>query len=484
LDRDFLNNDYRKRERIFGITIFFSDLIFLCLSFFLSFILKFRAESYEVLGENLKYYIIYSALAIVLIVIIFAIRKLYSFRNLYKGMGENEGVASSVLISIFLIMMLNYSFNRGGYQLSRVWIIYSIFIPIVFVIIGRTIVKRLFFRYLSKKGVKTNVAIIGINEESKRIAHTLNKSTIERINVAGFIDDKYKKEDSGEAVSSGDMKILGALDGLEAIIKKYNIHRIIISSTELKYFDIMTLMDRITDSAIEVQMSPSLFEFSVSRMKMFDYMGIPLIQIQKVELKTFDKVLKSIIDYTIGVILFVIFILMYPVVGILIKLDSKGPVLYKQQRYGKDFKIINVYKFRTMRAGADKEEEYIKHMYDRKSDFKMKNDPRVTRVGRILRETSIDELPQVINVFKGELSVIGPRALAIEEGNQLEEWEKKRMQVKQGITGLWQVSGRSDISYEERIKLDLYYIQNWSIWLEFKIIILTIVRIFSGSGAY
>jgi exopolysaccharide biosynthesis polyprenyl glycosylphosphotransferase len=280
------------------------------------------------------------------------------------------------------------------------------------------------------------------------------------------------------------MKILGTLDDLEAIIEKYNIHRIIISSTELKYFDIMTLMDRINNPVIEVQMSPSLFEFSVSRMKMFDYMGIPLIQIQKVELKTFDKVLKSIIDYTIGVILFVIFILMYPVVGILIKLDSKGPVLYKQQRYGKDFKIINVYKFRTMRAGADKEEKYIKHMYDRKSDFKIKNDPRVTRVGRILRKTSIDELPQVINVFKGELSVIGPRALAIEEGNQLEEWEKKRMQVKQGITGLWQVSGRSDISYEERIKLDLYYIQNWSIWLEFKIIILTIVRIFSGSGAY
>ena len=482
--KGFIGKDYKKRELFFGIIIFFSDLIFLCLSFLLSFILKFRVESYEVLGVNLKYYIIYSAVGILLIVVIFGLRKLYSFRNLYKGMGENEGVASSVIVSIFLIIMFNYYFNREGYQLSRIWLIYSTLISIILIIISRTIVKRLFFIFLSKIGIRTNVVIIGISEESKRIAHTFNKSMIERINVIGFIDDKHGMGKPKESDSYRDIKVLGTLDNLGSIVKKHNIHRIIISSPKLKYFDIMTLLDKIGDFNIEVQMSPSLFEFSVSRMKMFDYMGVPLIQIQKVEIKTFDKILKFIIDYSIGIILFIVFILLYPVLGILIKIDSKGPVLYTQQRYGKDFKKIKVYKFRTMRAGADKEKKYINKIYNRKGDFKIKGDPRITRIGRFLRKTSIDELPQIINVFKGELSVIGPRALAIEEGDKLEEWEKKRMQVSQGITGLWQVSGRSDINYEERIKLDLYYIQNWSIWLELKIVILTIMRIFRGSGAY
>jgi len=484
LGKNLVYDNYRKREFLFGIFLFFSDLIFLSLSFLLSFLLKFRAESYEVLGVNVEYYIIYSIVGIFLIVIIFAFRKLYSFRNLYRGMGENEGVASSVIISVFLIIMFNYYFNREGYQLSRLWLLYSTIIPIVLVILSRTVVKRLFFIFLSRMRVKTNVVIIGINEESKRIAHTFRKSMIERINVVGFIDDKYDKNETGEFDARGDIKVLGTLKDLDSIVKKYNVHRIIISSPELKYFDILTLMDKISEQNIEVQMSPSLFEFSVSRMKMFDYMGIPLIQIQKVEIKAFDKIIKFIIDYSIAIVLFIIFTLLYPVIGILIKIDSRGPVLYKQQRYGKNFKKINVYKFRTMRTGADKEEEYIKKIYDRKSEFKIKEDPRITRAGRFLRKTSIDELPQVINVLKGDLSVIGPRALAVKEGDQLEDWEKKRMQVSQGITGLWQVSGRSDVSYEERIKLDLYYIQNWSIWLEFKIVILTIMRIFRGSGAY
>jgi len=484
LNKSLIDRDYKGRELFFGITLFLNDIVFLSLSFFISFLLKFRVESYEVLGVNLKYYVIYSIVGIFLIVIIFALRKLYSFRNLYKGMGENEGVASSVIVSIFLIIMFNYYFNRDGYQLSRIWLLYSTLIPIILIILSRTIVKRLFFAFLSRMGIKTSVVIIGVNEESKRIAHTLNKSMIERIKVIGFIDEKYGKGKYGESEKEKDIKMLGTLSNLESIIQKHKIDRIIISSPNLKYFDIMTLLDKIGNSNIEVQMSPSLFEFSVSRMKMFDYMGVPLIQIQKVEIKTFDKILKYIIDYSIGIILFIIFILLYLVLGILIKVDSKGPVLYTQKRYGKDFKIIRVYKFRTMRAGADKEKEYLKKIYDIKGDFKIKDDPRITRIGRFLRKTSIDELPQVINVFKGELSVIGPRALVTEEGNKLEEWQKKRMQVSQGITGLWQVSGRSDINYEERIKLDLYYIQNWSIWLELKIVVLTIIRIFRGSGAY
>jgi lipopolysaccharide/colanic/teichoic acid biosynthesis glycosyltransferase len=237
---------------------------------------------------------------------------------------------------------------------------------------------------------------------------------------------------------------------------------------------------------IEIQLSPSLFEFSVSRMKIFEYMSIPLIQIQEITIRGIDKFFKYLIDYSIGIILFFIFTLIYPVIGLLIKLDSKGPILFTQERYGKNFRKIRIYKFRTMRAGADREKEILEKLYDRDKggDFKLKDDPRITKVGKFLRKTSIDELPQIINVLKGQLSVIGPRALAVPEGDKLKDWEKKRMEINQGITGLWQVSGRSDVDYEERMKLDLYYIQNWSIALELRIIALTILRMFFNMGAY
>jgi lipopolysaccharide/colanic/teichoic acid biosynthesis glycosyltransferase len=203
-----------------------------------------------------------------------------------------------------------------------------------------------------------------------------------------------------------------------------------------------------------------------------------------VSFKFIDRILKFIIDLILGIFLFIVFALMYPVIGLAIKIDSKGPVLYSQLRYGKNYKKIRIYKFRTMRTGADSEKKYTKEIYDRKSGFKLKEDPRITRVGKLLRKTSLDELPQVLNIAKGEMSVIGPRALAIEEADQLKDWEKKRMMVNQGITGLWQVSGRSNVDYDERMKLDLYYIQNWSIWLELKIVALTVMKIFGGIGAY
>jgi len=469
-----------KKGIFFGLSLILSDIIVLCLSFFLAFLLKFNLEL-ETIGVNLKFYYIYAATGIILVIIIFSLRRLYNFKNLYSGMGENGTAASSIIISIFIIIILNYYFNREGYQLSRLWIIYAAVISILLIIISRALVKRAYFTILSRIGVVTKTLIIGINEEGKRIAHTFSKSKIERNDIVGLITENYEEADGSML---GDFKILGNLGDIEKIVRDHKVQRIIISTPNLKYFDILNLLDKISKYNVEVQMSPSLFEFSVSRIRMFEYMGIPLIQIQKVSFKFIDRILKFIIDFILGAFLFLVFMMVYPFIGLAIKLDSKGPVLYSQLRYGKNFKKIRIYKFRTMRSEADREEEYTRKLYDRDSGFKLKEDPRITRIGKILRKTSIDELPQIINIVKGDMSVIGPRALAIEEADQLKDWEKKRMQVNQGITGLWQVSGRSDVDYDERIKLDLYYIQNWSIWLELKIVALTVMKMFGGSGAY
>ena len=467
-----------KKGLFFGLSLLISDIIVLCLSFFLAFL----PLEVATIGGNIRFYYIYSAIGIAIIIVIFSIRRLYSYRYLYSGMGENSISTLSIIIGVFIVIILNYYFNREGYQLSRLWLIYSTVISVFLIIISRALVKRIFFSVLSRAGAQTRTLVIGANEEGKRIAHTFSKSKIEKNEVVGLLTDNYDRVPEDKKL--GDFYILGNLGDITGIVRDLRVQRIIISTPNLKYFDILNLLDEIGDNSVEVQMSPSLFEFSVSRMKMFEYMGVPLIQIQKVSFKFIDRILKFIIDLILGIFLFLVFMVIYPVIGLAIKIDSRGPVLYSQERYGKNYKKIRIYKFRTMRTGADSEKKYTKELYSRDSGFKLKEDPRITRVGKLLRKTSLDELPQVINIVKAEMSVIGPRALAIEEADQLKDWEKKRMMVNQGITGLWQVSGRSDVDYDERMKLDLYYIQNWSIWLELKIVALTVMKIFGGIGAY
>ena len=473
------------RDYIFGIILIFNDIAFLALAFFIAYRIRFM-DSAEIYLPYESFYFYYSLAGIFLIVLIFFFRKLYNYKNLYRGMGEVQNIILGTIIGIFLIIVFNYYFHKDVFQLSRLWLFFIPLLSILFLIISRFIIKRLVFGFYKLAGVCTNALIAGINEEGYRIYKTINKRGYENINIIGFIDKQANIESAKNNPRYNSINILGDIDDFKEIIAKYKINRVIISSNEIKHADMLLLLNKVKKQNIEMQISPSLFEFSVSRMKIFEYMGIPFIQIQEVSIRGIDKFYKFLIDYTIGFLLFLVFIILYPIIGLLIIADSRGPVLFTQERYGKNFRRIKIYKFRTMRAGAEKEKEILEKIYNREGggDFKLKDDPRITRIGKFLRKTSIDELPQIINVLKGQLSVIGPRALAIMEGDTLKDWEKMRMEVNQGITGLWQVSGRSDINYEERMRLDLYYIQNWSVALEFRIIILTIMRMLFNRGAY
>ena len=185
-----------------------------------------------------------------------------------------------------------------------------------------------------------------------------------------------------------------------------------------------------------------------------------------------------------------IFLILFAVIAIFIKLDSRGPVIFKQKRIGKDGKPIYIYKFRTMYVNAEEKlKKLLKDNPDLRSEWeqsrKLKNDPRVTRVGKILRKTSLDELPQIINILKGEMSFVGPRPVLQEELDKYyKEFARFYYIVKPGITGLWQVSGRNDIDYERRVKLDVFYITNWTLWLDIIILIKTFKVVLKKEGAY
>ncbi len=213
-----------KKGIFFGSSLIISDILVLCLSFFLAFLLKFNLEL-ETIGENLRFYYIYAAIGIILVLIIFSIRRLYNFKNLYSGMGENGTAASSIIISIFIIIILNYYFNREGYQLSRLWLIYATVISILLIIISRALVKRMYFTIISRIGAGTKTLIIGVNEEGKRIAHTFSKSKIERNEVVGLITEDHAEIAEGRTI--GEFKILVNLGDIEKIVGDHKIQRII-----------------------------------------------------------------------------------------------------------------------------------------------------------------------------------------------------------------------------------------------------------------
>ncbi|MFV2044370.1 MAG: sugar transferase, partial [Anaerolineales bacterium] len=211
----------------------------------------------------------------------------------------------------------------------------------------------------------------------------------------------------------------------------------------------------------------------------------PLVSVNKVRLTGADRALKLFTDYALtvpGLILISPFLLL---IAILVKLDSPGPVIHRRRVMGVNGKQFDAYKFRTMVTNGDQLlAEHPQLQAELAENHKLKDDPRITRVGRFLRRFSLDELPQVFNVFKREMSLVGPRMISPEEMEKYDQWGINLLTVHPGITGLWQVSGRSDLSYEDRVRMDMHYVRNWSLWLDLQLLVQTIPAVLRARGAY
>jgi len=230
---------------------------------------------------------------------------------------------------------------------------------------------------------------------------------------------------------------------------------------------------------------PDLLEMRRGEIIWDGFCGLPTFTIKSLSLHGTDYVLKRSFDITCSLIVLTLFSIPFLLISLLIYVDNPGPVLFTQDRMGFLGRKFTLFKFRTMVTDADRHMEKLKHLSDRSGPvFKMKNDPRVTRVGKWLRRFSLDELPQILNVLKGDMSLVGPRPQVLWEAAHYDEHAKKRLRVKPGITGLWQVSGRAALSYDEMIDLDVFYLENWSLGLDLKILLRTFPAIFAKEGAY
>ena len=348
-------------------------------------------------------------------------------------------------------------------------------------------------RFLYKLGLwKENTIIIGTDDIAVLAAEGMAKEDYLGYNVIGFLDDDLEK--AGKEIIAGNRKykIFGSIKHLKKFIGSLNISTVIIAKHSLSKEKISELVAIIQKYAKNIIIIPDLRGLPLFNSEMNYLIANHLIFLNtKNNLKSaFNVFIKRIFDIIASVILFPFILLALIVIGILIKIDSKGPVFYSHKRVGKNGKIIGVYKFRSMYKDADerlkeilKNDENARKEWD--SYFKLKNDPRITKVGSFLRKTSLDELPQIFNVFKGDMSLVGPRPVLKKE---IDEYYKENSQyylmVKPGITGLWQVSGRNDTSYDFRIKLDTWYVLNWSLWLDIIILLKTIKVVIRKEGSY
>ncbi len=347
-------------------------------------------------------------------------------------------------------------------------------------LVGRFTMRRLIFSEQRRGREVERTLILGANSEGIAIAIQLGQSGRTGSRVLGFLDD-FKT--TGEEPVPG-LKIIGPLSELETLIETLNVDSVLIASPTLLN-EFLAREDRALEilSRVEVKMAWGGFDLLTTGVRVKEEGNVPLVVLNKTRIKGIHMVLKTLLDYAISalalVLLFPFFLLLY----ILIRFDSPGPVVHKRGVIGIGGKRFYAYKFRTMFVNGDammtpemKEEWRV--------EGKIKNDPRITRTGAFLRKFSLDELPQLINVVKGEMSLVGPRMITPAEMQRFGRWQHSRNFVKPGMTGLWQISGRSDLSYDDRAKLDIYYIRNHSIWLDLQILLKTIPALLSSRGAY
>jgi len=429
-----------------------------------------------------------------LLLFVVAIR-LLSFRycDLYRVRGEFSFVDDAIRIfkataTGSLLIVAAAFLYRGGFQFRSFSYARSVFVVDFFFVLLSVGVIRLVIRSVqtfvrSRQINLIPTLVVGRGHEASLFIKEMRERPALGYRVIGLID-------TAEAETNGDsyegVPVVGKLEGLPEAIRDSGANEVIIADPQVNgdaLFEVMMRCGR--RRGVEFRIAPSLFN-CLPRKTEIDQIGVlPMIRLFREPLSSGARILKRTSDLIISALAVALLFPLWLLIAILIKLDSKGPVFYTQERVGMYGRLFLLYKFRTMVAGADSElhREYQRAFIagraeanlgnEKKPTYKLLADPRITRVGRFLRKTSLDEVPQLLNVLLGDMSLVGPRPPIPYEVEAYELWHRKRLDMKPGLTGLWQVSGRNRLPFEEMVRLDLFYIENWSLLLDLKIVLRT-----------
>ncbi len=394
--------------------------------------------------------------------------------KLPKIIAAANGFVITLLIAMFL---MNASSSYRGY------IIIFWFTCILFLFFGRTLLQVGYSVNGSADVVERNTLLVGAGQVGKALALKLAQHPEFGLRPVGFIDDNPLIERFGEPETM-DLRVLGGLGDISRIITENNVEKVIVGFSQDSHEPILELIALCNNAGVECSVIPRLFEVITDDVSVREIGGISMVPVSKKNIAGIRKAVKAVEDYTISLVGMAIFWPLLLAIAIAIKLDTPGPVFYKQTRIGKNDKPFKFIKFRSMVSGAHQIRDGLENGRGDDLLFKISDDPRITRVGKWIRKFSLDEVPQIFNVLMGQMSVVGPRPGLPEEVEKYKGCQRLRLNAKPGITGLWQVNGRSDLPFDEMVKYDLYYIERWCLWLDVKTILRTVAVVLNGKGAY
>ncbi len=474
------------RSRVIHWITIVTDLLLINLAFWTAYLARYvwqwlRPVLYL---EPYRDYLGQQLVLTILLAIAFRYTGVWRRRRGELWLDEVARIITATAAGIMLMMAVTFFLQPSPF--SRLLIFWALLFIVLFLSVSR-LLRRLTLSLLYRRGIGVDrVLVVGVGETGRSVIRTLLARPDLGFNMVGYLDEETH-ENNGHI---GRVLRLGGFGDLDRLLREYApLHTVFIALPGTMQPQLLNMLQICSQHEVRALVVPDLLQLSLNRVEFSNMAGVPVLGMRDMaafgHISRSGRVLKRALDLALILLLSVPTLLVMAVLALIIKLDSPGPIFYTSPRVGREGRVFNMYKFRSMVTDADEQKESLRELNEADGPlFKIKNDPRQTRTGRLIRRLSLDELPQVFNVLLGQMSLVGPRPPLPEEVALYKPWHHQRLAVVGGMTGLWQVSGRSDLSFDELCLLDIYYIENWTLGSDVRILLQTIPHLLSRKGAY
>jgi exopolysaccharide biosynthesis polyprenyl glycosylphosphotransferase len=403
---------------------------------------------------------------------------LFARSGLYAGRSQRPGL-TRIVASLFQTTVVSLVFALvNGLEFSSYYIFYgSLFFAVAYIGGLRYAYESATGAVLRAAGHRRRAVLVGTGEHIDAVAHALGRASDSPVQVVGFVSLTERPENG--------LRSLGSIRDIRTILAETRVDEVIIADPAFPEQEAIELVDQCHQRGVTVRIAPSTMELLVHRAEFVPGQSVPLFELRPPVFDGFDYALKRSFDLVGASIILVVLSPLLLTCALAVKFTSRGPVLYRSVRPGIGGVPFACFKFRTMYRDADERQADLETLNEATGAlFKIRDDPRMTPIGRVMRRYSIDELPQLLNVLLGQMSLVGPRPLPQRDFDRLDDWHKKRYLVLPGITGLWQVSGRADLDFDDLVRLDFLYLERWSVFLDLSILVKTVPAVISRRGAF
>jgi exopolysaccharide biosynthesis polyprenyl glycosylphosphotransferase len=410
---------------------------------------------------------------------LFLVTVLVFWRAGLYGSREQRAGVGRIVSSLLLVTVLTIAFAVGtGYQHTTFGLyVTSFLISAIVISLLRSSYDVVTGDVWRVAGARRRAILVGEGERLVSLRRALGLGRV-------GIDYEFLGVLSHDGAEAG-LPVLGGVADVQRVLAEQQVDELIVSGADLREEELLDLVEEAHRREVKVRIAPTTAELLTQRAEYVAGQGIPLFELRPPVVAGVDWAVKRVFDLLVSATIVLIGLPIWALIALAVKLDSPGPVFYRDRRVGLGERQFGMFKFRSMYGDAAMRQAALEAANEASGPlFKIKDDPRVTRVGRVLRRYSVDELPQVLNVLLGEMSLVGPRPLPLRDYVQLEDWHRRRYRVLPGMTGLWQVSGRIELTFDDLVRLDFYYLENWSIWLDISILAKTLPAVLARRGAY